>query len=306
MRHYLFAVALLGVTTTHAAELPFRLATSTESSSLTGASVIATPLDQTNFSTAATANVKKKTSGSIADTARADQAISKVYVQALDAGPSPGAQAVPPAVAPVEYLDYEENLNSAQAWATMSETGAPFVQIYADGKSQGQAAASWRTRYTVQGSGSRDVYVRFKIPELGFGGRWEDAAPSLTRGRLRVDFLVNAYPAWSTEAIRWNEENDVNGDTVRVDTFGSPIGFEGNSHGSNTHILSVTAKTITLKLGTYPSGKWFDFTLLFQVEGAGDSQCAPSGGEMDCGNITMKVNWDPNAPQPTFFSKPAT
>lgn len=306
MRHYFFAVALLGVSVTQAAELPFRLATSTESSSLTGASVIATPLDQTNFSTAATVSVRKKTSGSVADTARAAQAISKVYMQALDAGPSPGAQAVPPAVSPVEYLDYEENLNSAQAWATMSETGAPFVQFYADGKSQGQAAASWRTRYTVQGTGNRDVYVRFKIPAVSFGGRWEDAAPSLTRGRFRVDFLVNAYPAWFTEAIRWNEQNPGNGDTVRVDTFGYPIGFEGNSFGSNTHLLSVTAKTITLKLGTYTSGKVFDFTLLFQVEGQGDSLCAPSGGEMDCGNVTMKVDWDPSAPQPTFFSKPAT
>ncbi len=306
MRHSLLTVALLGVSIAHAAELPFRLATPSEASSLTGASVIATSLNQTNFSTAASATVRKKTSSPVSDTARADQAISKVYVQALDAGPSPGAQAVPPAVAPAEFLDYEENLNSAQAWATMSETGAPFVQFYADGKSQGQAAASWRTRYNVQGTGNRDVYVRFTVPEVRFGGRWEDAAPSLTRGRFRIDFLVNAYPAWFTEAVRWNQENESNGDTVRVDTFGQPIGFEGNSFGSNTHILSTTAKTVTLKLGTYPAGKAFDFTLLFQVEGQGDSQCAPSGGEMDCGNITMKVNWDPNAPQPAFYSKPAT
>lgn len=306
MRHTLLAVALVGASASQAAELPFRLATPTESLSLTAASVIATPLDQTNFNTAATASVRKKTSSPVADTARAAQAISKVYVQALDAGPSPGAQAVPPAIDPLEYLDYEENLNSAQAWATMSETGAPFVQIYADGKSQGQAAASWRTRYSVPGSGNRDVYVRFKIPEVRFGGRWEDAAPSLTRGRFRVDFLVNAYPAWFTEAVRWNEENASNGDTVRVDTFGYPIGFEGNSLGSSIHILSTSAKHITLKLGTYPAGKQLDFTMLFQVEGQGDSQCAPSGGDMDCGNISMKVEWDPSAPQPTFYSKPAS
>jgi len=98
-------------------------------------------------------------------------------------------------VDPAEILDPDENLNSVQAWATMNETGAPFVMVYADGMSQGQAAASWSTKYIVQGSGNRDVYARFTIPAVKFSGRWEDAAPSLSRARVRINFLVNAYPA---------------------------------------------------------------------------------------------------------------
>ena len=143
---------------------------------LTGSSVIATPLNQTSFDTAATVTVKNITGAGVSDTKRASQALSKVYKQALEAGEDPGAQAVPPAISSDDFLYYEHNLNSAQAWATMSATGAPLVQIYADGKSQGKAAASWRTRYTVQGTGNRDVYAKFTIPTIRFGGRWSDSA----------------------------------------------------------------------------------------------------------------------------------
>jgi hypothetical protein len=307
MRHMLFfVVSCSAVVVANAAELPFRVATSSESSSLTGSSVIATPLDQTPFNTAATVTAKKITGTGVTDTQRANQALSKVYKQSLEAGEDPGAQAVPPAVAPEEFLYYEHNLNSAQAWATMSERGAPFVQVYADGKSQGKAAASWRTRYTVQGTGNRDVYAKFTIPGVRFGGRWEDAAPSLTRGKMRIDLLVNGFPAWFTEAVRWNEKNPINYDTVRVDTFGNDIGLEGNSLGSNNHILTNASRVVTVKLGTYTAGENINLTMLYQVEGKGDGECKPSGGEMDCGNISMRVDWDPNAPQPTFYSKPAT
>jgi hypothetical protein len=302
----LFVASCSAVVVANAAELPFSVATASESASLSGSSVIATPLDQTPFYTAATVTAKKITGSGVSDTQRASQATSKVYKESIEAGESPGGQAVPPAFDPSEILYYEHNLNSAQAWATMNATGAPFVMIYADGKSQGKAAASWRTKYAVQGTGNRDVYVRFTIPIVRFGGRWEDAAPSLTQGRLRIDFLVNGYPAWFTEAVRWNEQNPDNYDTVRVDTFGSSIGLEGNSLGSNNHILISTSRVVTVKLGTYAANKQLDLTMLYQVEGKGAGECQPSAGEMDCGNISMRVDWDPNAPQPTFYSKPAS
>jgi len=303
---FLFLASCSAAVVAGAAELPFRLAAPGESSSLGGSSVIATPLDQTPFYTAATVTVKKITGPAVSDTKRASQATAKVYKEALEAGESPGAQAVPPTLDPSEILYYEHNLNSAQAWATMNATGAPFVMIYADGKSQGKAAASWRTRYTVQGTGNRDVYARFTIPTVRFGGRWEDAAPSLTQGRMRIDFLVNGYPAWFTEAHRWNEQNATDYDTVRVDTFGNSIGLEDNSLGSNNHILTSLSRTVTVKLGTYAANQHLDLTMLYQVEGKGASECQPSGGEMDCGNISMRVDWDPSAPQPTFYSKPET
>jgi len=306
MRNLILTIASCSIGfSAQGADLPFRLATTSESNSLTGSTVIATSLSQTSFKTGATASAQRMTGSPTSDAKRADGAISKTYVQVLQEGASPGAQAVPPAVASTEYMEYEDNMNSAQAWATMSETGAPFVQVYADGKSKGQAAASWRTRYNVQGTGNRDVYVRFTIPGVRFGGRWSDSAPSLTRGKLRVDFLVNGYPAWFTEAVRWNTQNDSNGETVRIDTFGNSIGLEGNSAGTSQAILTTTSRVITLKLGTYPANKPLDFTMLYQVEGRGASECQVEGSDKYCGNISMRVDWTPNAPQPTFFSKPA-
>jgi len=305
MRNLILLVASCGVITANAAELPFKVVTdATELSSLSGATVFITTLNQTNFSTAATVTAQSKTSAVQTDTKRANQAISKTYKVARETGPVPAAQPVPPAVVPSNFLIAEDNHNSSQAWATMSETGAPFLQTYADGKSKGQAAASWRTVYNVPGTGTRDVYVRFTVPAIKFGGRWEDAAPSLTRGRLRIDFLVNGYPAWFTEAVRWNEENPVNGDTIRVDTFGNSIGLEGNSFGTSQAILTNPTRVVTVKLGTYTGGKTFDLTMLYQVEGGGTTECQLNSGDMECVNISMQVVWDPNAPQPTFFAKP--
>jgi hypothetical protein len=306
MRNLILLVASCGVFTANAAELPFKVVTdATELSSLTGATVVATTLNQTNFSTAATITAQSKTSAVQTDTKRANQALSKAYTLAREVGAVPTAQAVPPATVPGDFLIAEINHNSSQAWATMSETGAPFVLTYADGKSQGQAAASWRTLYSVPGTGNRDVYVRFTVPAIRFGGRWEDAAPSLTRGRLRIDFLVNGYPAWFTEAVRWNEQNSGNGDTIRVDTFGNSIGLEGNSFGTPQAVLTNPTRVVTVKLGTYPAGKAFDLTMLYQVEGGGTTECQLNSGDMECVNISMQILWDPNTPQPTFYSKPA-
>jgi hypothetical protein len=304
MRNIVLFVFSFTACVAYAADLPFRIATTTESGSLTGSSVIATPLDQTPFDTAATVTVKKINAAAVSDTKRASQALSKVYKQALEAGEDPGAQAVPPAVSSDDFLYYEHNLNSAQAWATMSATGAPLVQIYADGKSQGQAAASWRTRYNVQGIGNRDVYAKFTIPAIRFGGRWSDSAPNLTRGKMRIDFLVNGFPAWFTEAVRWNEKNPTNNDTVRVDTFGHDIGLEGNSLGTASQILTRPSQVVTVKLGTYSAGQNIDLTMLYQVEGSGEGECKHSGGDTYCGNISMRIEWEPNAPQPIFYSKP--
>lgn len=306
MRNIFLLIVSCTACVANAAELPFRVATSTESGSLTGSSVIATPLAQTPFSTAATVTVKKINGAAVSDTKRADQALSKIYKQALQAGEDPGAQAVPPAISSSDFLYYEHNLNSAQAWATMSATGAPLVQIYADGKSQGKAAASWRTRYIVQGTGNRDVYARFTIPTIRFGGRWSDPAPNLTRGAMRIDFLVNGFPAWFTEAVRWNEKNPTHYDTVRVDTFGHAIGLEGNSLGSNNQILTHASQVVTMKLGTYSAGQHIDLTMLYQVEGRGEGACVTTSGDTYCGNISMRIDWEPNAPQPIFYSKPAT
>jgi len=304
MRTLLLLVAACAAVHANAAELPFRLATSGEVTSLAQPSVIATPLNQTDFMTGAHVTVKKPSSNTTSKAQRANQATSAVYKAAISAGTDPNPHPVPPAVQPGDFVYYEDNHDSVQAWATMSELGQPFVMVYADGQTQGSATASWSTRYLVPGSGNRDVYVQFKIPAVNFGGRFEDAHPSLTWARMRTDFLVNAYPAWSTETTRFNETwidpdtNRLREKAVHLETFGFDLGLDAD------HTTS-TARTITLKLGTYPAGKPLDLTLLFQVEGKLESECGPDGGEIVCGNIAVKVSWDPTLPQPTFYSKPA-
>ena len=290
------------VAAANAADLPFRIATASEVASLSQPGVIASSLDQTDFNTAALVTVQKLSSNAVSNTQRANKAHSGVYRAALSAGTDPSPHVVPPAVQPTDFVDYEVNHDSVQAWATMSELGVPFVMVYVDGKSKGQSAASWSTRYTVPGSGNRDVYAQFTIPAVSFGGRFEDATPSLSWARMRIDFLVNAYPAWSTEALRFNEiyvdpdTHQTREKTVHIDTFGHSIGLDAEHPSS-------TSRTVTLRLGTYPAGKVFDLTALFQVEGKLDSECGPDAGEIVCGGVSVKIDWDPTAPQPTLYSK---
>jgi hypothetical protein len=301
-----FAVSCLTAAATHAADLPFRLATNSEVSALSQPSVIATPLNQTAFRTGAHVTVKKLSDSATSKAKRADQALSSIYKSAISVGTDPNPHPVPPQVQPGDFVYYEVNHDAVQAWASMSELGAPFVMIYADGKTEGSATASWNTRYLVAGTGSREVYAQFRIPVVTMNGRFEDAQPSLTWTRMHIDFLVNAYPAWSTETIRFNEiwddpETDVFDQREKIvyfETFGQSLGIDA------AHTAS-TARTITVKLGTYPAGKPLDFTLLFQVEGKLAAACGPDAGETVCGNVAAKVSWDPTAPQPTFFSKPA-
>jgi hypothetical protein len=302
-----FAASCVLVAAANATDLPFRLATSSEVSSLTQSGVIATSLDQTEFNTAALVTVQKLSSNAVNRVQRAHKALSGVYKAAISAGTDPNPHPVPPAVQPTDLVDYEVNHDAVQAWASMSELGAPFVMVYVDGKSKGQSAASWSTQYVVPGSGDRDVYAQFTVPEVKFGGRFEDSVPSLSWARMRIDFLVDAYPAWSTEAVRFNETyvyvdpatqaKAIREKAVHIDTFGYSVGLDA------AHPNSVSRK-ITIKLGTYPAGKVFDLTALFQVEGKVDTACDETDGETECGGVSVKVEWDPSAPQPTLYSKP--
>jgi hypothetical protein len=329
-------IALLASSVTfvaaHADELPFRPATPWEVSFLVQGGVvqpgvIATPLNQTSFSTAATVTVHKLTDTSLApsSTQRNFMALSHVYKPALSAGsPTPIAVLVPnaPPAPPTPMgdtsglMDYPVTPNSVQAWATMSELGAPFLFVYTNGQSKGQSAASWSTQYTVPGSGNRDVYVQLAIPLVQFKGRWEDGAPSVSRARMRMDFLVNGYPAWSTESIRVNEVGtDLKEKAVFVETFGNSIGLQALD---SINAVS-SAQTVTIKLGTYLAGTVLDLSQLFQVEGQVDSVCVPEVTkdgqpildedsklqENYCGGVLVKIDWNPAAPQPTFYSKTA-
>jgi hypothetical protein len=320
-----FAASFVTVAVVNAAELPFRLATTTEVNELQNDGVIVTPINQINLSTAATQSVQKLSSAAVSTTQRRNNWPSEVYKAVVSSGsdPNPTPFSIDPANLPV--LDFDKTHDSVQAWGRMSESGAPLLFINASGKSKGQSAASWSTQYVVTGSGSRDVYAQFTVPVMEFQGRFSDSAPSSSWGRMRIDFLVNAYPAWSTEALRFNEVYDViivqgtsqitkKRDRVRIDTFGSGLSF---TVGADPEYAYTTAKTVTIKLGNYLAGTVLDVTQLFLAESKLDSQCVPEytdghyvyedNIQIDyCSGLSVKINWDQAATPPTFYSKPTT
>lgn len=309
------------LTAASAADLPFRPVTTKAELLSLPTNAIITTLDQLQFTTAATVSVDTATLGPLSATSRGNNSLVKVYKPVASTGTAPAAQEVPLPLPPmpndpydpdaVDLIFYETHHDAAQSWATMSETGAPFIFEYVDGQAHGKSTASWSTHYVVPGTGDRDVYVQFTIPPVSFDDRFLDRAISPSWARLRVEFLVDGYPAWSTETYQFNEfYSGPSGNTqerLRLDTFGYSIGLTSATP-------DTLSKTISLKLGTYAGGKALDFTLLFQGEakalaGCGiDHEKQPNGSTVAitvCSGVSVRVAYEPNTPVPTFYSKPA-
>jgi hypothetical protein len=303
-----------------AADLPFAILDTNAANAITAPgqpNIIATPLNQLQTGTAAMVVVQAPGSGVGTDVEHHSNTISQAYLAEVSKGTKPVGHVAPPLPDPAplahELIDYDHNSDAAQGWATMSEVGVPYLNLHVDGLASGKAAASWSARYVVPGgSGNRNVYVRFTIPALTLSGRFLDNARNPSWGRLRVDLMLDAYPAWSIEAVRFNEFHsrqvqhaDGNITTewteqTHLEKFGSDINFSVSS-GTNSYYTS--SQQITMKLGTFPAGKVLDFMQLFQLEGKLDSGCVADGDEFACGGVSLLVDWNPNAPPPTFYSE---
>jgi hypothetical protein len=251
-----------------ATPLPTRELTPTEQSALSGMPAM-TP-SAVPFRVAATARVSAHNETTPpSQTERKSGSAAAVYAGThgtspalLPTWPTPGANGL---------LDFATEGDLAQAWATSGEGGAPYLFVTGYGAFRAEATAAWSATLTVpSGTSSREVVVRFVIPPVSVNGTTKGDAPALWRSRMRADFLVNGFPAWSTEAFRltanpWATPND----TVVLQQFGAPLTFPNNDEDaseSNDTVFGSTEgpsskRVVFLTLGRVPEGTVLELSL---------------------------------------------
>ncbi|WP_088280863.1 hypothetical protein [Ideonella sp. A 288] len=192
-----------------------------------------------------------------------------------------------PAASPAEYLpnvlndgpliDFANLGDLTQAWATMDANGVPHLRATGYGDSSAEAMASWSTTVTVPAdAGQRKLVVRFVLPQVSVGGNTEFEGKDLWRARMRAELLVNGYPAWSTEAIRYNGIGNNSVSTqmnAALQTFGQPLAFPTNdtdaSADNDTTSANLnfpsTAKEVYVTLGYYPAGSVIDLAMVHRA-----------------------------------------
>lgn len=208
-----------------------------------------------------------------------------------------------PAASPAEYLpnvlndgpliDFANLGDLTQAWATMDADGVPHLRATGYGDASAEAMATWTTTVTVPANaGQRKVVVRFVLPPVSVSGNTEFEGQDLWRSRLRAELLVNGYPAWSTEAIRYNGTGS-NPSATQLDmalqTFGQPLKFPtddtdadiGNDTTTQNRHHPTTAKEVYVTLGYYPAGSVIDLAMVHRANahtvpsapGLSDNKC---------------------------------
>lgn len=197
----------------------------------------------------------------------------------------------------VAAIDFTKAEESVQGWARMSAAAIPALTIALNGETRGHASASWRTTYTVTGSGKRNVSLKFRIPETVMDGRFEQSAKGPYQGRTKVQLLVNGYPVWSSEAVRVAPQTPNSASEYMFETFGAAWAFDKNSE-------KASAKWVTASMGSYDAGQALDVTLVYLVEANVASECEYVANMYACMGMTVGFKRDDTATLPSFASSP--
>lgn len=228
----------------------------------------------------------------------------------------PGAQVEP------YLLPFSTTGDSAQAWVTMTAQGVPHLFVTGHGNFRADATASWTSRFTLAGSTSKEVVLRFMVPPTVVSGNTEQDAPALWRSRMRAEVLVNGFPAWSSEALRLRAPAQPAGGGAAqemsvLQLLGDPMGFPTNdedndpTNDSNAGNLALPsqAKVVYLSLGRYNPGQSIELTMVVRgsaftqpiTPGGSDHACRanPAGGWF-CSRATMAVQMGNMAPTVTL------
>lgn len=187
--------------------------------------------------------------------------------------------------------------DNAQAWSTMTPDGVPYLYLTAYGQAHSEATASWTTSLTIPaGSVSPKVVLRFVIPEASVNGNTEQQGPARWRARLRAELLVNGYPAWSSEAMRFViDPSPPHASTVPkqlLQTFGASWPFPGNDEDDITANDSgpgapgnapAARRVVYLSLGRFPPNAVLDLSMILHGTAltVGDTDTSNSNR---CGN----------------------
>ena len=263
---------------------------------------IITPLDSLSYKTAVHyaiandhPNVKFRERG---DRGQTNEVLAKYDVLIDNLAYDPN-QATPAAdIQQLMPIDFTKAENTAQGWARMGTAAIPALTIALNGETRGHASASWRTTYTVTGSGSRNVSLKFRIPETVMDGRFEQSAKGAYQGRAKVQLLVNGYPVWSSEAMRIAPATPNAMSEYMFETFGSAWAFDKNTE-------KASAKWVTASMGTYSAGQSLDVVLVYFVEASIGRECEYVADMYACMGMTVSFKRDNTATLPSFSSSPA-
>lgn len=290
--------------------VPSRVLTATQTTSLMqNVNLASTPLSSLNPKTAAAVKADSKappTAKQVVQRKSGDT--SSVYASDVKSSISDIGQPAPPYPSDPalhELFDFKKTGDASQSWAMMSNSGQAFLALWGLGKSQTTASASWQAPYTVPGSGDQYVYVQFPVPGVAVTGVNEQDAPSTWRSHFRADLLLNGYPAWSTEVMRYNELNGSVEKARHLSTFGYSLGhtdaYQEAGDGSSLNV-------ITLYLGRFAAGKVLDLSMSYQAETIVDKACTSHDDQLFCSRgtvATTPVDSDPAHPVTTILTVPA-
>jgi len=226
------------------------------------------PLSGVALRTAATARVSAYNQADQAQTERKSGSAALVY--AGTHGTSPPKLPTWPTPGPGGLLDFQEEGNLAQAWATSMQTGIPYLYVTGYGSFRAEATAAWSATLAVPSGPSREVVARFVLPPVRVNGDTKAGAEAHWRARMRADFLVNGFPAWSTGAFRLTANPDAQpNDSVVLQQFGAWLTFPQNdedaSGDNNTDTGSTegasTKRVVYVTLGRLAGGTVLELSL---------------------------------------------
>lgn len=237
---------------------------------------------------------------------------------ALYAGLPAAAQPVaPPMPNSTSEFFFPEIADYAQSWATMTAAGVPYLKVSVAGDASGEASASWTQRIVVPGTGTPEVLLRFTMPSVSVNGRTEMNAEADRRARLRADLLVNGFPAWSHEAMRFSflqRHHGTNGNGLGgpdetypavLQSFGALLPYKVNdedavsTNDSGSAVDKPTApRLVILSLGRFPAGSALHLSLALQasaltlpfVPGSTDNRCKFVNNQYACSGAVVTVD----------------
>ncbi|MBL8333138.1 MAG: hypothetical protein JNM08_08545 [Rubrivivax sp.] len=191
-------------------------------------------------------------------------------------------------------FDFKVQHDHAQAWATMSSTGVPWIWLRGFGDYKAEAVSSWNTTVTVPAGGLREVIVRFVLPPATVSGVTEQQGPNAWRARLRAELLVNGFPAWSTEALRFHTSASGGTSKPLLQQFGNALFFPTNDEDASTTNDSEdgmngasTKTTVHLSLGLFSPGSVIELSMIHR---ANVFSQPTSGGSHRCKHDTYPVD----------------
>lgn len=235
---------------------------------------------------------------------------------------NPAPPLLPAAQVAPYLLPFATTGDAAQAWVAMTAQGVPHLYVTGFGEFRADATAAWTSRFTLGGSTSKEVVLRFMVPPSTVSGNTEQDAPALWRARVRADVLVNGFPAWSSEALRLRAPVVPAGggaaqEMAVLQSFGDPLAFPTNdedgdpANDSNAGNVSqpAAAKVVYLSLGRFNPGQSIELQMIVRgsaftqpaTAGGTDHRCRanPAGGWF-CSRATMSVQMGNMAPQVTL------